>query len=144
MFRKAVPADIPQLIEFRKILLCHEDNSSMDELFRNYFESSLSDQSLLAWVAADDGVVISTACFCLCRFAPRFDNPSGLDAYMTNVFTTPAYRRQGIGSKLVREAAEDLKIQGIRKILLHSSDMAKQMYESLGFVEGKNYMSINM
>jgi hypothetical protein len=34
--------------------------------------------------------------------------------------------------------------QGIGKILLHSSDMAKPMYESLGFVEGKNYMSINI
>lgn len=116
----------------------------MDETFKTYFESSLSDHSLVAWVAADDGVVVSTACFCLCRFAPRFENPYGLVAYMTNVFTVPAYRRQGTGSKLVHEAAEDLKIKGIKKILLHSSDMAKPMYEGLGFVEGKNCMSINI
>ncbi|WP_084781605.1 GNAT family N-acetyltransferase [Paenibacillus sp. D9] len=74
----------------------------------------------------------------------RFQNPSGLVAYMTNVFTVPVYRRQGIGSKLVHEAAEDLKIQGIRKILLHSSDMANPMDESLGIAEGKNCMSINI
>ncbi|WP_052414718.1 MULTISPECIES: GNAT family N-acetyltransferase [unclassified Paenibacillus] len=115
LFRKAIATDIPQLIEFRKILLSHEDNSSMDETFRNYFDSSLSDKSLVVWVA-----------------------------YMTNVFTIPNYRRQGIVSKLVSEAIDDLKAQGIRKILLHSSDMAKPMYESLGFVEGKNYMSINI
>jgi ribosomal protein S18 acetylase RimI-like enzyme len=144
LFRKAITTDIPQLIKFRKILLCHEDNSSMDETFRIYFESSLSDKSLVVWVADDDGVVVSTVCFCLCRLAPRFENPSGLVAYMTNVFTIPNYRRRGIVSKLVSQAQDDLKAQGIRKILLHSSDMAKPMYEGLGFVEGKNYMSINI
>ncbi|WP_409340325.1 GNAT family N-acetyltransferase [Paenibacillus sp. MBLB4367] len=144
LFRKAISNDIPQLIKFRKILLDHEDNSSMDEAFRNYFNSSFSDKSLVVWVADDDGVVVSTVCFCICRFAPRFENPSGLVAYMTNVFTIPVYRRQGIVSKLITEAIDDLKAQGIGKILLHSSDMAKPMYESLGFVEGKNYMSINI
>ncbi len=144
LFRKATKTDIPQLIKFRKILLCNEDNTSMDETFRNYFDSSLSDKSLVAWVAEDDGVVVSAVCFCLCRFAPRFENPSGLVAYMTNVFTIPNYRRQGIVSRLVSEAIVDLKTQGIRKILLHSSCMAKPMYEGLGFTEGKNYMSMNI
>lgn len=143
LFRKANRADIPQLIKFRKILLSHEDNNSMDETFRNYFDSSLSDKSLIAWVADDDGLVISTICFCLCRFAPRYENPSGVVAYMTNVYTIPNYRCQGIVSKLISEAIDDLKTQGIKKILLHSSDMAKTMYENLGFVEGTNYMSIN-
>ncbi|WP_375105295.1 GNAT family N-acetyltransferase [Paenibacillus sp. RS8] len=54
----------------------------MDETFRNYFDSSLSDKSLVVWVA-----------------------------YMTNVFTIPNYRRQGIVSKLVSEAIDDLKAQ---------------------------------
>ena len=144
LFRKAMTTDIPQLIKFRKILLGHEDNSSMDEAFRSYFESSLSDKSLVAWVADDDGEVVSAVCFCKCRFAPRYDNPSGWVAYMTNVFTIPNYRRKGLVSKLVSEAVEDLKTQGISRILLHSSDMAKPMYESLGFIEGKNYMSIHI
>ncbi|MFF2019223.1 GNAT family N-acetyltransferase [Paenibacillus sp. NPDC058177] len=143
LFRKASTTDIPQLIKFRKILLGHEDNSNMDEIFSDYFDSSLSDKSLVVWVADDDGVAVSTVCFCLCRFVPRFDNPSGLVAYMTNVYTIPNYRRQGIVSKLVSEAIDDLRTQGIKKILLHSSDMAIPLYESLGFVEGKNYMSIN-
>lgn len=63
---------------------------------------------------------------------------------MANVFTIPNYRRQGIVSKLISEAIEDLNTLGIRKVLLHSSDMAKPVYESLGFIEGKNYMSINI
>jgi ribosomal protein S18 acetylase RimI-like enzyme len=101
LFRKAIKTDIPQLIKFRKILLCQENNSSMDETFRNYFDSSLSDKSIDVWVADDDGVVVSTVGFCLYRFVPRFENPSGWVAYMTNVFTIPNYRRQGIVSLAV-------------------------------------------
>jgi len=144
LFRKAITTDIPQLVQFRKILLGNEDNGSMDETFKNYFDSSLSDKSLVVWVADDNGVVVSTACFCICRFAPRFENPSGLVAYMMNVYTIPHYRRQGIASKLIGEAIDDLKAQGVGKTLLHSSGMAKPMYEKFGFVEGKNYMSINI
>ncbi|WP_426448346.1 GNAT family N-acetyltransferase [Paenibacillus sp. S-38] len=83
----------------------------MDETYRNYFDSSLSDKSLVVWVADDNGVVVSTVCFCICRLAPRFEKPSGMVAYMTNVFTIPAYRRQGIVSKLVTAAIDDLKTQ---------------------------------
>lgn len=144
LFRKAITTDIPQLIKFRKILLCHEDDSSMDETFRNYFDASLSDKSLVVWVADDDGVVVSSVCFCLCRMAPRFENPSGMIAYMTNVYTIPNCRRRGLVSKLISEAIDELKTQGVRKILLHSSDMAKPMYEGLGFVEGTNYMLMNI
>ncbi|WP_237179155.1 GNAT family N-acetyltransferase [Paenibacillus sp. MMS18-CY102] len=125
-------------------MLGHEGDSSMDETFRSYFESSLLDKSLVVWVTEGDGAVVSSVCFCICRLAPHFDNPSGLVAYMANVFTIPSYRRQGIGSKLISEAMGDLKAQGIRKILLHSSDMARPMYESLGFVEGKSYMTMRI
>ncbi|MBD3918383.1 GNAT family N-acetyltransferase [Paenibacillus sp. PR3] len=144
LIRQAVTNDITQFIYFRKLLLGGEDNNGMDEAFRSHFQSGLSDGSLVAWVADDKGVVISTVCFSLCRLMPRFDNPSGIVAYMSNVYTLPDFRRQGIASKLISEAIGDLKMQGIRKILLHSSDMAKPVYEGLGFIEGKNYMSINI
>ncbi|WP_164716480.1 GNAT family N-acetyltransferase [Paenibacillus whitsoniae] len=143
LFRKALTTDIPQIIKFRKILLGQEDNNTMDETFSDYFSSSLADSSLVVWVADDDGIIVASVCFCLCRLAPRFENPSGMVAYMANVFTIPSYRRQGIGSKLIGKAIDDLKEQGIRKILLHSSDIAKPMYVNLGFIEGKNYMTLS-
>ena len=44
----------------------------------------------------------------------------------------------------MREAIKDVKLQGIKKILLHSSDMAKSIYENLGFAEGKNYFELKI
>ena len=144
LFRKAIDADISRFIEFRKILLEYENDNSMDNVFADYFINSLENKSLVAWVAEDGNLIVSTVCLSICQLVPRFDNPSGKIAYLTNVYTIPNYRRQGIASRLTREAIEDVKNQGIKKILLHSSDMAKSIYYELGFSEGKNYFELKM
>jgi len=139
LYKKAVDKDIYYFIKFRKILLGHEDDNSLDDTFFNYFLHALNDKSLVAWIAEDDNAIISTVCLSICQLVPRFDNPSGKIAYLSNVFTTPDYRRQGIASNLIREAVNDVLSQGIKKVLLHSTDMVKSIYENIGFVEGKNY-----
>jgi len=143
-FRKAVDADIYRFVEFRKILLKHEDDNSLDNVFTDHFTNALHNNSLIAWVAEDDKQIISTVCFSICQLVPRFDNPSGEIAYLSNVYTLPSYRRQGIATNLMREAINNVKSHGISKILLHSSDMAKSFYEKLGFVEGKDYFELRI
>ena len=141
LFRRAISTDIETLIEFRRILLNRETDTSMDIVFEEYFNTSISNGSLVTWVADDNGNVVSCVCFCLCQLIPRFDNPSGRMAYMTNVYTALDYRRRGIASTLINMAVDDLKTKGVVKIILNSSDMGKPMYESLGFIVGKGYMS---
>ena len=144
LLRKAIDQDISRFIEFRKILLKHEDDSSMDNIFLDYFLNSLQNNFLIAWVAEDDNEIISTVCLSICQLVPRFDNHSGKIAYLSNVYTVPSRRHQGVASSLMREAINDVKSQGIKKILLHSSDMAKSVYEKLGFVKGENYFELKM
>jgi len=144
LYRRAIDTDIPRLVEFRKTLLDHEDDKSLDDVFFGYFQSSLHDKSLVAWVAEDDGIVISVVCLSICQLVPGFNNPSGKIAYMTTVYTISEYRRRGIASNLIREAIDDVKTKGIKRILLHSSDMARSIYENLGFAEGKNYFGLNL
>ncbi len=61
-------------------------------------------------------------------------------AYLANVYTLPEYRGRGIATRLIKEGVSELKGRGIGRILLHSSDMAKPLYEKLGFEAGSNYM----
>jgi GNAT superfamily N-acetyltransferase len=53
-----------------------------------------------------------------------------------NVVTVPAYRRQGIGRRVVHTMLEWLVEQGIRHVELHTTEMGRQLYEELGFVDG--------
>ena len=142
--RKAIDADIPYFVEFRKILLDKEYDNSIDITLTDYFRNSLNDRSLIAWVAEDNNQVISTVCLSICNLVPRFDNPSGKIAYLTNVYTIPGYRKQGVATNLTQEAINEAKSLGIKKILLNSSHMAKSIYEKLGFSNGKNYFELIM
>ena len=144
LFRKAIDTDMSCFVQFRKILLEREDDNRMDHIFADYFINSLHDQSLVAWVAEEDKRIISMVCLCICQLGPGFHNPSGKIAYLTNVYTIPSCRRQGAATKLMREAINDVKQLGIKRILLHSTDMAKSLYENLGFKESRNNFELKM
>jgi GNAT superfamily N-acetyltransferase len=138
-YRKAEIADIPTLIHFRKALLKREDDNSIDAELANYFETAMQDGMTILWVAEDGGKVVSSVLLGVMQMVPRFDNSSGKVAYLTNMYTLLEYRRRGIATNLMKNVIEVAKSQGIKKILLHSSEMAKPVYENLGFEEGTNY-----
>jgi len=142
--RKAEPQDIPTLIHFRKMLLKQENDNSIDTELANYFENAMQDGTTILWVAEDNGKVVASVLLCLMQMVPRFDNLSGKVAYLTNMYTIPEYRRRGVATKLMTAVIEVAKSQGTKKILLHSSEMAKPVYEKLGFEEGVNYYAMKL
>ena len=143
IYRKATVADIPYFVKTRRILLKREEDRSIDRLLEEFFTDAFSD-AMIAWVAEDDGQVIATVCICICPLVPRFDNPSGKVAYLTNMYTSPDYRRQGVASCLMREVLSDAERQGIKSILLNSTDMAVSIYERLGFAKSESYYVLSI
>jgi len=142
LYRRSVDTDVSFFVQFRKILLEREDDNSMDDIFVDYFVNSLHDKSLVAWVAEEDKRIVSMVCLAVCQIGPGFTNPSGKIAYVSNVYTILNFRRQGVAANLMREAIDDVKSQGIKRVLLSSSDMAKPLYVNLGFVECKDYYEL--
>ena len=58
------------------------------------------------------------------------------EGYVTNVAVLPEYRRQGIGERLVREAARGAEMRGCDFLSLEvrvGNDAAIRLYEKLGF-----------
>ena len=110
-YRKANSNDIQYLVHYRKLQLIDEGlppnaNMSIDEELANYFVSSISDGSLISWLAVDDNEIVATSGICFYQLPPTFSNPTGRVAYVTNMFTLPKYRKQGIASqKEIKEEA---------------------------------------
>jgi len=138
-YRKATQSDIPYFIKFRKALLKRENDNSIDVELASYFKNAMEDGMTILWVAEENGVVVSSVLLGVMQMVPRFDNSSGKVAYLTNMYTLPEYRRRGIATELMTNVIQVAKTQGIKKILLHSSEAAKSVYENLGFDEGTNY-----
>jgi ribosomal protein S18 acetylase RimI-like enzyme len=55
--------------------------------------------------------------------------------YIWGVYVDLAYRRQGVATKLMKQAMIYLKEIGCTKAVLHASETGKFLYSSLGYVE---------
>jgi GNAT superfamily N-acetyltransferase len=64
---------------------------------------------------------------------PNQECPNGKIAYISNMFTYPEYRKQGIGSKLFELAIEEAKNNGCKKVLLDATALGRPIYERFGF-----------
>lgn len=57
----------------------------------------------------------------------------GRQALVLNVYTTPAWRRQGVADALMRQVLAWTRAEAIADVVLHASDEGRPLYERLGF-----------
>ncbi len=64
---------------------------------------------------------------------PDADNLAGLDAYLMNMYTAPAWRGRGLAARLVREASGFVRSTTARRIWLHATLAGGPVYRRAGF-----------
>lgn len=135
------PADIDRLMQWRMRVLREvfagndgADFEALERLNRSYYSSHLADGSHLAVLAyADGGEVLGCGGVCFQEELPSPDNPSGLCAYLMNIYVLPAHRRHAVGSAIVQFLIEESRRRGCGKIYLESTEKGRDMYRRLGF-----------
>ncbi|HSB61454.1 MAG TPA: GNAT family N-acetyltransferase, partial [Vicinamibacteria bacterium] len=53
--------------------------------------------------------------------------------WVLNMYTEPAFRRQGLARQVLEEILAWCREQGLRSVFLHASRAGRPLYESLGF-----------
>ena len=147
MLRKATVADIPALCEARKKQLIDEGLApvaSIDEELADYFATTLANDSLVEWVLDQDGEIVATAGLALMPFPPTYTNPAGTRGYITNMYTAPSHRGQGVATRLMAKLLDEAKERGIKKLLLSASEMGKPVYRKHGFRENDGWMELDL
>jgi ribosomal protein S18 acetylase RimI-like enzyme len=142
-YRKASINDIQYLVQYRKQQLIDEGevfDIKIDNEFSDYFISSISDNSLISWLAVDGEKIVATSGICFYQLPPTSRNPNGKNAYITNMYTLPEYRKQGIGSRLLRLVIDEAKMLKYKVIRLHASADGKSIYSKAGFNNTDGYM----
>jgi ribosomal protein S18 acetylase RimI-like enzyme len=142
-YRRAKEKDIPVLVELRKKQLVDEGSaptSNIDEQLYDYFLKNLSDDSFISWVAEANEKIIATSGICFYHLPPSFSNPTGKNAYVTNMYTKNEYRCQGIASKLLEFVVNEAHKRDYKIVRLHASNQAKSIYIRFGFSDSEGYM----
>ena len=146
-YRLSIKEDIPLLIELRKRQLIDEGQNpdvNMDQELVKFFNNHFADNTLVEWVAEEDGKIVGTAAILFFEFPPAFTNPSGIKGYITNMYTVPEYRGQGLASELLKKVLDEARSRSVKNILLAASDMGKPVYKKVGFEEAGDWMKMNI
>ena len=148
-YRKANSNDIQYLVHYRKQQLIDEGlppnaNMNIDKELSDYFISSISDGSLISWLAVDGNEIVATSGICFYQLPPTFSNPTGRVAYVTNMYTLPKYRRQGIASYLLKLIVDEAIRLEYKVIRLHASMDGKSIYSKIGFQDTDGFMALRL
>jgi GNAT superfamily N-acetyltransferase len=137
--RRAEKPDIPIIVGFR-MKMFHSflgDTFDMDktgDFERNHLAGWLETGQFAAWVAEDDsGRVIAGAAVSFYLLPPKPWNLNGRHAFISSMYTEPEHRKKGIGGRLLREALDFVREQGVEIVTLHASKVAHDLYASFGF-----------
>jgi len=141
-FRQVIPSDFPRLAEmrwdFRTALLTEPLPPGTREAFLpvmlDFLEDAFRSGQWMMWVAEQDGLIVSHVYIERIRKVPR---PTSFDAeygYLTNMYTIPALRGQGIGAELLRQAVAWAREQHLEMIILWPARGREAFYQRGGFV----------
>lgn len=151
VIHQATEADIPALVSLRMALFCEVGELSdpaADPALRqatiDYFTTAQADGSALSWVAEVGNRIVAAGTLALFVRPPYPGNLAGKEAYLLNMYTLPAWRKQGIASALLDTMLACAREQQLGKVWLHASDEGRPLYERLGFMANPTCLEIGL
>ena len=149
--KELLAEDIELLVSLRMEVLSHvfetscgqmskKEWKSLEQENRRYYETELLCGGHVACAAYQGEELLGSGGICFYRELPSPDNLSGKCAYLMNIYTREAYRRNGVAKEICRWLIKKAKIRGAEKIYLETSEDGRVLYQRLGFSDMKDYM----
>lgn len=137
--RLAEAGDVHRLVQARLDFCqeCFPPQSTAEKLaladrLEAYFQAHLNRDCLAA--LAEDGGIIAAAAFLVLIERPASPAvPNGRLGDVGNVLTSPAYRRRGLATAVVRLLIAEGERRGLTRIDLAATPAGRPVYEALGF-----------
>jgi GNAT superfamily N-acetyltransferase len=94
------------------------------------------------WVAEDESMLVAHICVLTIVKIPKPNRLHDAFGYVTNVYTRPAYRNQGIGSELMRHVVEWARAMEMENLMVWPSERSIPFYARAGFVADEEAMDL--
>ncbi len=147
--RRATLDHVEALARLRLALLCEMGNvrdesqeAPLLDAIRDYLQRKMSTDEFLAWVAEVDGQVVAISGLVFFERPPDAGNPTGVDAYLMNMYTLPAWRGRGLANALLDEIIGFVRSTPARRIWLHATDAGRSVYTKAGFRQSTREMEL--
>jgi len=136
-YRRADITDLDTLVEQRFRFLREAkpdmDTEPLRESVRNYYAEMIPTEECVYWLASENNREIGGGGWATRRYAPGYQLRNGTSVYVFNMYTEPAYRKQGIATEIMTRLLDDARRRGILRVDLHATELGRTVYEKLGF-----------
>jgi ribosomal protein S18 acetylase RimI-like enzyme len=109
-----------------------------------FFRRNMDNPAWVHWCVDAGGEMVAVGTLVILERPPYPGNPKGLDAYLLNIYTVPAFRGRGAANAVVVAALAHAQGRGVRKLILHATEAGRPMYEKLGFLASSAYMELQL
>ena len=140
VIRQGKVDEVPEIVALRRSMfeaMGHEDAASLDRMsdaFARYCREHMPTGDFRVWVAEnEEGRPIASIGLVVHGVPPSPSYPEGVEAYIMDLVTLPAYRRRGIAAALLDAALDTARSEGIPVARLHATDDGRAIYERAGF-----------
>lgn len=139
--RPVTPADAHTIAAHR-----YPDARDLPErpAYAAWVAQAIKEGQYLGFLLEDGAEVIAGAGVTLLHWGPTRGDPQPWRARIVNVWTHPDCRRAGHARTLVTACLDALRARGVTRVNLGSSDMARTLYESLGFTASTHEMTLTL
>ena len=138
--RKLTLDDLDLLVKLRidflldeKIVFTQQELEAIKIKCKDYFISAYKTNSFIAFIAEENGEVLSAAFMTLTERPPRKAFISYRIGTVYNVLTYEKYRRKGIAAKVLTSLLDEAKSIGISTVDLYATPDGEKLYKNLGF-----------
>jgi len=140
IYRVATEADLDELAQMRWDFRLEEapgatihDQASFLDSCAAFLRQGLREQRWTYWVAEQNRRIVSHIYI---QRVPKVPKPNRLDdalGYVTNVYTRPAHRGQGIGTQLMTHVLAWARELDLESLIVWPSETSVGFYERAGF-----------
>ncbi len=147
IYREATPDDIESLALLRWEMEIEQGHEATDaDEYKQAYVATERDEMTgrrhRAWLAEADGQAVACVLLVWWALPPKFGDLQRKRGFVSSVYTKPAYRRRGIARELMRLLIASAR-EGVRRLILWSSEMGRPLYEQLGFA-GSRGLELNL
>jgi GNAT superfamily N-acetyltransferase len=150
LIRSGAASDAATIVTHRRAMFSemgYRDDEALNKMchaFEPWLVGKMKTGEYLAWFAVEaDGSIAAGLGLWLMDWPPHMIGPGARRGNILNVYTEPHARRLGLARLLMETALDWCRDNGIRAVILHSSDDGRRLYESMGF-ESTNEMRLKI
>lgn len=149
-YRKATAKDIKQLVQMRWNHIkeygkdAMQDKNEFEKVCAAFYEEAIQSGAWVIWVAESENQLIAHVCIQIIKKIPKPRDLYGRWGYITNVYTKPEFRNQGVGGTLMDHVQNWGKEQALELLILWPSEKSVEFYKRKGFAVNQNIMQYTM